>query len=387
MPRQSKDKQSSPQLPRIVLYIFILMAVLSFIGLDYMNWTLGKKSYIFGSKKEVAVARPAKALGDAVQEQMAVLNISADGIRQFWDNDQSQHLMIDLDEEEYTRLLFPLEQTFSRIEATVLKKEEYLDDQKKYYLWQVQGEKNERLSLLFSCPVLSTAEKAPAKPRKGIKAAIIMDDMGYNLRAINSVTQIDLPITVAVLPYTPMARETAEIAHENGLEVLLHLPLESMNEEEGNRMEGIILSGMSEEKINEVITEDLKEIPHVSGVNSHMGSKVTQDWTLMRIILEKIKKERLFFVDSLTIGDSVAFKMAKSLDVPSARRHVFLDGTLTEAYILGQLRTLFRTAQTNGYAIGICHPSEMTLKVLNENLKKLQQQYDVELVFASQVVD
>jgi polysaccharide deacetylase 2 family uncharacterized protein YibQ len=45
---------------------------------------------------------------------------------------------------------------------------------------------------------------------------------------------------------------------------------------------------------------------------------------------------------------------------------------------------LFRLAQRRGKAVGICHPTERTLKVLRENFH-LVKNYNIELVFASQL--
>jgi polysaccharide deacetylase 2 family uncharacterized protein YibQ len=117
-----------------------------------------------------------------------------------------------------------------------------------------------------------------------------------------------------------------------------------------------------------------------------MGSKATEDWTTMRIFLERLKEKNLYFIDSMTTSDSIAYKMARSLDIPTARRHVFLDGELEKSYIKGQLKELFRLAQKNGHAVGICHPSNMTLQILSKDLFKMQKQYGVDIVFASEVV-
>jgi polysaccharide deacetylase 2 family uncharacterized protein YibQ len=43
---------------------------------------------------------------------------------------------------------------------------------------------------------------------------------------------------------------------------------------------------------------------------------------------------------------------------------------------------LFRLAQRRGEAVGICHPSERTLRVLRENFH-LMEKYNIEPVFAS----
>ena len=363
------------------------MAFLSIIGLDYINWTLGKKAYLFPQRIAKKSKSPDKTLKDIVQHQMTALSITPESIRQFWDSSKNLHLMVDLSEESYSHIKSPLEESFRKNKARILEKKEYSDEEKKYFLWKVKGKKREELSLLFSYDLPEVkSPKTPRMAKKSSRVVIIVDDMGYNLSAIETIRRINLHFTVAVIPFSPFAQETAEIAHKSGLEVILHLPLEPKSQNGTAEMEGIILSGMPEQEINTIFEKDLNDIPYALGVNNHMGSKVTEDWTTMRILLERLKRENLFFIDSMTTSNSVAYKMARSLDIPTAKRHVFLDGQLNKAYILGQLKKLLRQAQNNGYAVGICHPSEITLQTLSDDLGKMLKQHKVEMVFASKVV-
>ncbi len=105
----------------------------------------------------------------------------------------------------------------------------------------------------------------------------------------------------------------------------------------------------------------------------------------MGVILGQIKGKDLFFVDSRTTADSVAYDIAQQMGIPSAFRHVFLDTKLDKEYIKSQLLQLFDKARQNGKAIGICHPSPETLEVLKKNLHLISE-YDLETVFASEIV-
>ncbi len=125
--------------------------------------------------------------------------------------------------------------------------------------------------------------------------------MGNSPEALEEIIDLGEPVTIAILPYSPHALETARRAHEKGLEVLLHLPLESLN---GNgseaATEGLIRSGMGEGEVRSLVEEELDRIPFVRGVNNHMGSKITADAGMMRTILEPIRERGLFFLDSRT---------------------------------------------------------------------------------------
>lgn len=227
------------------------------------------------------------------------------------------------------------------------------------------------------------AAKRPSAPFG--KVALIVDDMGNSQAALEELLDLGEPVTIAILPYSPYALETARKAHEKGLEVLLHLPLESLN---GNGSEtgteGLIRSGMGEAEIRSLLAEELDRIPYVRGVNNHMGSKVTADPEMMRAILEPIKERGLFFLDSRTSAKSVAYDVALGMGIPAASRQVFLDADGDAGLIKGRLLELFRIARRDGRAIGICHPFRETLRTLKENFGLLGS-YGLEAVFASEM--
>ena len=214
-----------------------------------------------------------------------------------------------------------------------------------------------------------------------------MDDMGYSLSALYDLLNMNQPMTIAVLPHSTFARETAQLAHQNGLEVILHLPLESINnKEENNGTKGMIHSWMNQQEVLETVEKNLESVPHIKGANNHMGSKITASKPFMELILKFLKSRNLYFIDSRTTGQSVAYDIARSIKIPTAYRHVFLDGEVDEAYIREKMIELFRLASNKGKALGICHPSRETMKVLRENLH-LVEEYGLELVFASQIVE
>ncbi len=394
--KRSKKRKKANRIPPSTFIIFSLMVLLSAIGLDYIGWKNGEKSYLFSSlakKKKALLSQESppsqkpppgqEALDQIVIKSLTLLKIPYDSNQQFRDKKGVLHLMIDLPLKKYKELESLLEKEFNKVSASVQGKEEQLGAEKNYYLWQVKGKRKQRLSILFASQKEKIKAELPPKKARN-KVAIIIDDMGYSLKAINDICSLNKPLTISILPYTPLAKEIARIAHQNKLEVMLHLPLESVNSQRGNHIEGIILSQMSEEEILKTVEANLDQIPYVTGVNNHMGSKITANKNLMFIVLGPLKERNLFFVDSRTTSRSKAYDVAQTLGIPSAYRHVFLDGENREGYIKGKMIELFRLAQRRGKAIGICHPTERTLRVLRENFH-LVEKYDIEPVFASQL--
>jgi len=382
--RRSLKRKKANLIPAFIFIIFFLMVLFSTIGLDYIGWKNGERSYLFSvlsEKKKASLSE--EGLDQIVIKSLSSLKISYDSTQRYRDKKGVLHFMIDLPLKKYRELESLLEKEFKKVSASILKKEELQGEEKNYYLWQVEGKRKQRLTILFSSQKEKLKKEIPSRKAEN-KVAIIIDDMGYSLKAINDICSLKKPLTVSILPYSPLAKETARIAYQNKLEVMLHLPLESVNNRQGNNIEGIIHSRMSKEEIIKTVEAGLDQVPYVAGVNNHMGSRITANKILMSIILEPFKERNLYFVDSRTTSRSIAYKVAQTMGIPSVYRHVFLDGENNEDYIKGKMIELFRLAQKKGKAVGICHPTEKTMRVLKKNFHLLEK-YNLEPVFASQL--
>ncbi len=376
--------------PRIIYVAFCLLAVISIIGLDYFNWKKGEKSHLvslFAEPKAEKVKEIFPSAGAIVLDHLSIQGIPNSAISRFKDKSDQDHLKVDLTLSEYNLLQPGLKQDLENARVSILKTEEQEDEENKYFLWEVLDSQGKGLTILFSCEkALTETAQRIFTPEPKPKVALIMDDMGYSLDSIYDILSIQKPITVAILPYSPLSEETARLAHQSGFEILLHLPLESLNNEgENSNTPGLIHSGMSFQEVIEVLDNNLAQVPYINGVNNHMGSKITPDDSMMYTILQRLKERNLFFIDSRTTSDTVAYELARRLDIPSAERHVFLDVELDEDSIKEKLIELFTLAQRNGTAVGICHPLPETIKVLKENFH-LVDEYGIEPVFISKVV-
>jgi len=224
--------------------------------------------------------------------------------------------------------------------------------------------------------------KKPAISKKAVlpKVAIIIDDWGYNLKYVDYLDKIKIPITVSILPTVPYSKEVAQIVHDKGFEVMVHQPLEPLPPE--NRLEKkTIMTNMSDSQINTFLT-----IKYAKGINNHQGSKVITDKRIMTVILERLGREGMFFVDSMTNLNTVVPALSKKLRVRFARRDVFIDNEDNEIYIENQINALIEKAKKNGYAIGIGHYRPNTLKAVAEFADKHKESKEVRFVFASDLV-
>jgi polysaccharide deacetylase 2 family uncharacterized protein YibQ len=133
------------------------------------------------------------------------------------------------------------------------------------------------------------------------------------------------------------------------------------------------------------VEANISSVPFAAGMNNHMGSRFTAAPREMLETLQVVKDRGLFFVDSLTTGDSKGYKTARTLHLPATSRDVFLDNRVEEGAILRQLHQLKAIAQRHGHAVGIGHPFAETSRAIRLFLKGLDKA-QFELVHLSEVL-
>ncbi|CAK0774611.1 conserved hypothetical protein [Gammaproteobacteria bacterium] len=200
--------------------------------------------------------------------------------------------------------------------------------------------------------------------------SLVIDDLGYVLGPGLRVAALPGPVACSILPHTPYAAPLAEAAHRAGKEVMLHLPMES---QDGMSLgPGGLLHTMSQTELSRILDADLALIPHVRGVNNHMGSLLTRQPVAMAWVMAEIKHHNhLFFIDSRTTPATVALDAAQKAGLSATRRDLFLDNTAQPAAVRTQFARLVALARVQGTALGIAHPRPATLQVLEEMLPRL----------------
>ena len=196
----------------------------------------------------------------------------------------------------------------------------------------------------------------PAGGAATVRIAIIIDDLGYVHGPGRRTVALPAPVVCSVLPHTPFSRTIARAAHAAGKEVLLHLPLQATSEDAVTSV-GTIRIDSTRSQLVRILESDLETVPHVVGINNHMGSLLTRHPGHMDWLMGALKaRGNLFFVDSYTSELSVALRFAREHDVPALRRDVFLDNVPVQEDIGREFERLLSIARRNGRAVGIGHP-------------------------------
>lgn len=217
------------------------------------------------------------------------------------------------------------------------------------------------------------------------QVAIIIDDIGHDMKLVNDLLSIDEQITFAILPFVAHSRQAAETLHKAGRETLLHLPMEPISYPKEKPGDGALFTDMSPEELILQLDKNFDCVPYVSGVNNHMGSRFMADEVKLTVIFKQLKRRNLFFIDSRTTGNSKADAASGKADLPIASRRVFLDNDRDYAKIYKILMSAVEEEADRTPMIIIGHPYPETIRAIRDASRVLRQK-GVEIVPVSKLL-
>ncbi|MBP7094979.1 MAG: divergent polysaccharide deacetylase family protein [Spirochaetia bacterium] len=203
-------------------------------------------------------------------------------------------------------------------------------------------------------PARAVRPAEPAKPPKGgAKLVIVIDDVGHNLHQLEPFLRLPFPVTFSVLPNLPYTAEAARLIRAAGKELMLHQPMEALGDlDEGP---GAVYRYMEGPEVAATLLANLAQVPGAVAINNHMGSAATGDGELMRAVAETASGAGVWFLDSLTNGDSVVQSVSLELGIPHLERDVFLDNKPDRASMVEAVEDGARRAARDGRAVMIGH--------------------------------
>ena len=132
----------------------------------------------------------------------------------------------------------------------------------------------------------------PPKPEKSKKRLyLIIDDAGHNLTQLEKFLEFPGKINIAVLPGLKYSTSAAELIYQHGKTVMLHQPMEALGG--NNPGPNAIYVRMSDSEIIKTLSDNLDSVPHVVGMNNHMGSAATENEQVMDVIFKELKKRNI----------------------------------------------------------------------------------------------
>ncbi|MBE6347480.1 MAG: hypothetical protein E7064_00885 [Spirochaetaceae bacterium] len=228
----------------------------------------------------------------------------------------------------------------------------------------VQSTKNSEPVVQISTP------KVPAK--KVADVYIVLDDGGHNLNHLQPFLNLDIPLTIAVLPELSYSKESALRITKSGKTLILHQPMQAINLST-DPGPSAIMPGMSAEQIRSLLTKNLDSLGIKIGLNNHEGSLITADTYAMKVVMEVCKERGMFFLDSRTNSKSVCKSVASEYGVKLYERNTFLDNTPSQADMIAMFKSGIEVAKKNGSVIMIGHV--WSGKNLADVLQKMYDEY------------
>jgi hypothetical protein len=230
---------------------------------------------------------------------------------------------------------------------------------------------------------IRNAVAMPDVPRD-VMIAIIVDDMGIDQKRSKGIIGLPAPLTLSYIPYGYHLRELIAASRAAGHEVMLHMPMEPLDNNVDPGPNALRTTASVEENRSRLLWA-LSRVEGIVGLNNHMGSKFTTWRDGMAMVIREVQERGMLFVDSFTNNESVGYLLARERRLPSAARDVFIDHDISRDAIEKSLRELERVARRRGYAVGIAHPHDLTREALRRWMREAETR-GVDFVPISQIV-
>lgn len=212
------------------------------------------------------------------------------------------------------------------------------------------------------------SEYSSGKP----KIVFVIDDIGHTQEHLSELKQLGPDVVYAILPFLKHTGYFDQLSRQTGAEVILHLPMESVNGTIPGP--GLLTSGMNDREVQELVSRNLATVPHAVGANNHMGSRGTADPRIMSVALKELRARKMLFLDSMTTQKTVTRDIAGPLGYTTLKRDIFLDNVDEKGAVREKVRQLAEVARARGYAVGIGHYRHNTLAVLLEEIPRLKRE-------------
>ncbi|MCJ8312925.1 MAG: divergent polysaccharide deacetylase family protein [Saccharospirillaceae bacterium] len=236
--------------------------------------------------------------------------------------------------------------------------------------------------LILSCQTLfaQSEQVEYAKP----KIAIIIDDLGNQYTYGEQIINQSLVQTVAVMPQRTYTFELSKLAYTTNKDVIVHMPMDN----NGRFPMGKLGLSVDYDKNETFATLEMAfaENPYATGLNNHTGSFYTEHAKNMSWVIEYLKRNNKFFIDSRTSSKSQGVIQSKKQKLAWAGRHVFLDNKKDFDSLMTQWNQALKIANNNQEVIIIGHPYPETIAFLKQ-LNKTELMLQFEFVKASELLN
>jgi len=209
--------------------------------------------------------------------------------------------------------------------------------------------------LVFQRLILLQKTPLSVPPAAIPEVAFVIDDVAYDMETMDHYAALGVPLTFAILPRDKHSKLLAQKATDMNFPVILHLPMEPIDLAHNDPGGAALYLRMTPQELHEQFERDVASVPHIVGINNHMGSAFTEDESKMILVMRWVKEKHLFFLDSRTSMHSIVPRVAKRMGVPCLVNETFLDNSDDTEAIKHQLDQVLTLAMRHGRTIAIGH--------------------------------
>ena len=201
---------------------------------------------------------------------------------------------------------------------------------------------------------VESKENIVTPTKKVADVYIVLDDGGHNLSHLKPFLDLNIPLTIAVLPNLAYSKQSANLTVQYGKTLILHQPMQAINLST-DPGPNAIMPQMSADQICSLVSENLDSLGVKIGLNNHEGSLITADTYAMKAVMEVCKSRGMFFLDSRTNSQSVCKSVASEYGVKLYERNIFLDNTPNQDDMIAMFKSGIEIAKKNGSVVMIGH--------------------------------
>ncbi|WP_034490572.1 divergent polysaccharide deacetylase family protein [Afifella pfennigii] len=194
------------------------------------------------------------------------------------------------------------------------------------------------------------ASLAPDRPN----IAIIVGGLGLSQTGTQrAVRDLDPAVTLAFAPTGASLKRWAEMARDEGHELLIQAPMEPFGYPSVNPGERTLLVSAEGGRNADNLAWILSRIGAYTGVMNYLGGRFSAEDEAMRSLLAHLGERGLFYVDDGSAEESVAARIGASLGTPVVTADRRLDQARSAGEVEKALNELEIFARRNGRVVAV----------------------------------
>jgi polysaccharide deacetylase 2 family uncharacterized protein YibQ len=214
--------------------------------------------------------------------------------------------------------------------------------------------------------------------------AIVVGSLGLSRSTTDRAFKLVSGITLGFSPYSYNIEELSAQAANIGHEVLINLPLEPLDYPADDPGPHALISDVSEEENQKRLKFILEQAKESIGVYSVDSEKFTRSLNNARSVLSTLRKRNKLFVYGESGRNAALSQVAERVGYPLLANDLIIDKIISAPAINASLYKLEELAKQNGYAIGYANPYPITVDIIDEWTKSLDNK-DIQLVPISSI--